>query len=249
MWRIALAVVLVFVVGACFVTVRGRHGGAVTVHGPSVAVRPRLALVPEADIYYAPEVSADLFFYQNSWYWYSNNTWYISVNYNGPWRVVSTVPAVFYRIPASHPKYHVVRTYPERHRPGRPGWASLRAKPRLVLIPEAGIYYAPSVSVDLFFLGGIWYWRSGSVWYSGSGYNGPWRETHTLPQGFLRVPRSHPKHRAVKSYQERRAPAKRVKEKSKETPPPKSRPKKPSEKKSPKKPSKPSKERRERKHR
>lgn len=57
------------------------------------------------------------------------------------------------------------------------------AEPRLVLIPEFEIYYAPEVEEDIFFVGGVWWIQSGGFWYSSRHYNGPW--VYAVPE---RVP-------------------------------------------------------------
>lgn len=46
--------------------------------------------------------------------------------------------------------------------------------PAMVVIPQSNIYFAPGVSVDLFFYDNRWWNRRGDRWYRGSGYNGPW---------------------------------------------------------------------------
>ncbi|HEX9137220.1 MAG TPA: hypothetical protein VF905_09795 [Nitrospirota bacterium] len=46
--------------------------------------------------------------------------------------------------------------------------------PEMVVIPRSNVYFAPGVSVDLFFYDNRWWNRRGDRWYRGSGYNGPW---------------------------------------------------------------------------
>lgn len=203
----------------CFVMVRGggyhgRGSVAVRVTGPRLHARPRLVYIPEASMYYAPDVSGDLFFYGSSWYWYTSGSWYVSGTYSGPWSVVSSVPGTFYRIPSGHPKYYVVRGRRERHAPGRPSWSPLRAKPRLVYIPEAGIYYAGDLTLDLFLYGSTWYWCSGGVWRSANHHNGPWVVISATPSVFHRIPKSHPRHRVIRSHKSHKSPVKKMREKS-----------------------------------
>jgi hypothetical protein len=52
----------------------------------------------------------------------------------------------------------------------------VEADPEMVLVPEARVYFAPRVGVDLFFFDGFWFTRDRDRWYRGPDYRGPWRE-------------------------------------------------------------------------
>jgi hypothetical protein len=43
-------------------------------------------------------------------------------------------------------------------------------------IPGFGVFYVPRMSVDIFFLAGNWFGRTGISWYRGEDYHGPWTE-------------------------------------------------------------------------
>jgi hypothetical protein len=60
----------------------------------------------------------------------------------------------------------------------------------MVLIPSSSVYFAPGVSVDLFFYNNNWWNRQGDRWYRGGGYNGPWTAVGTryVPAPVYRVP-------------------------------------------------------------
>jgi hypothetical protein len=140
------------------------------------------------------------------------------VNYNGPWRVIGAPPGAFHRIPSSHPRYYAAQPRRERYEPGRPPWTALRARPRLVHIPEAGIWYAGDLSVDLFYIGNTWYWFCDDMWYSGADYNGPWVVVNAAPAAVWRIPSSHPKHRAARRRDS--SPVERLREKGPSPAPP-----------------------------
>ena len=55
--------------------------------------------------------------------------------------------------------------------------------PAMAVIPGSGVYFAPGVSVDLFFYGNYWWNRNGDRWYRANAYNGPW-----APVGHRHVP-------------------------------------------------------------
>jgi hypothetical protein len=86
---------------------------------------------------------------------------------------------------------------------GHPGRASqgviVAVEPRLVFVPEYGIYVAPDVEADLFYDGSVWFHFSDGVWYRGAAYNGPWVVIDKgLPPGLTKVPPGQLKKRASK---------------------------------------------------
>src|SRR5512134_3256141 len=62
--------------------------------------------------------------------------------------------------------------------------------PEMVLIPTSTVYFAPGVSVDLFFYNNRWWNRRGDRWYRASDYNGPWVAVgpRHVPTPVYRVP-------------------------------------------------------------
>lgn len=92
---------------------------------------PPLVLIPGTYAYTAPDVDADIVFYQGAWYRPHGGFWYFSSGYNGPWRVLSAervprvligLPPNFRRVPPGHermPYGHVKQNWKtwehERH--------------------------------------------------------------------------------------------------------------------------------------
>jgi hypothetical protein len=72
---------------------------------------PALVVIPGTYVYYPPDVSADIFFYQGYWYRPYRGHWFISAEYNGPWGAVAIG-----RVP------HVLRTMPPTYRHVPPGY-------------------------------------------------------------------------------------------------------------------------------
>ena len=62
--------------------------------------------------------------------------------------------------------------------------------PDMVVIPGSSVYFAPGVSIDLFFHSGYWWNRRGDHWYRANGYNGPWSAVgpRHVPGPVYRVP-------------------------------------------------------------
>ncbi len=64
----------------------------------------------------------------------------------------------------------------------------LPAPPAVVVIPGTYAYFAPDVSVDLFFYGGYWYRPWGGFWFRADTWNGSWIFFSTPPTIFLSLP-------------------------------------------------------------
>ena len=65
---------------------------------------PEFVLVPGYPVYYAPQVQANLFFYDGDYWIYQNDNWYRSSWYNGPWWLVDPedVPVFILRVPVRY---------------------------------------------------------------------------------------------------------------------------------------------------
>src|SRR5512134_3516105 len=74
-----------------------------------VAEPPEMILVPNSQIYYAPSVEAELFFYRGNWYTRNGHRWYRGRSYRGPWVVASprSVPGEFVRLPRNYRTVYV----------------------------------------------------------------------------------------------------------------------------------------------
>jgi hypothetical protein len=82
---------------------------------------PQLVVVPGTSVYHAPDVVANLFFYNGRYYTVANGVWSRAPAYNGPWAVIQigqmpppvlAVPGECYNVPPGHLKKH-----------GPPPWA------------------------------------------------------------------------------------------------------------------------------
>jgi hypothetical protein len=82
---------------------------------------PPLVAVPGTPVSYAPDVSANLFFYKGRYYTVRHGVWSMAPAYSGPWAVIQigqvpppvlTVPVEYYKIRPGHLKQH-----------GPPPWA------------------------------------------------------------------------------------------------------------------------------
>jgi hypothetical protein len=74
---------------------------------------PPLVVVPGTSVYYAPDVSANFFFYKGRYYTVAKDVWSMAPAYHGPWAVIQfgkvpppvlAVPVEYYKIPPGHLK-------------------------------------------------------------------------------------------------------------------------------------------------
>lgn len=70
---------------------------------------PEMVVIPQSNVYFAPGVSVDLFFYDNRWWNRRGDRWYRASDYNGPWVAVGPrhVPTPVYRVPANYRTVYV----------------------------------------------------------------------------------------------------------------------------------------------
>jgi hypothetical protein len=72
--------------------------------GINLALYPNMVRVPGYPVYYAPEMNSNYFFYDGRYWVYSDDSWYASSWYNGPWETVDSeiVPLYVLRIPVRY---------------------------------------------------------------------------------------------------------------------------------------------------
>jgi hypothetical protein len=122
--------------------------------GINVPYYPEFVVVPGYPVYYAPQLDANLFFYDGLYWSYAQDRWYSSEWYNGPWDFVEPefVPLFVLRVPVRYyrraPMYfrgwaggepprwgdHWGRDW-QRHRAGWDRW-DRRSAPRPAPLPS-----------------------------------------------------------------------------------------------------------------
>lgn len=74
---------------------------------------PKLVIVPNSPVKYAPEVNANLFFHEGRYYSLHESRWLVASSYSGPWVVIEVgkvpppviaVPVKYYKVPPGHAK-------------------------------------------------------------------------------------------------------------------------------------------------
>jgi len=86
----------------------------VNVRPPVVLVSPpKLVIVPNSPVKYAPEVNANLFFHDGRYYSLHEDRWLVASSHSGPWAEIEVgrvpppviaVPVKYYKIPPGHAK-------------------------------------------------------------------------------------------------------------------------------------------------
>jgi len=69
--------------------------------GLVISAPPAMIVMPGTNVYYPPDVTADIFFYHGYWYRPYRGHWFISSGYNGPWGgiAIGRVPRPLLGIP------------------------------------------------------------------------------------------------------------------------------------------------------
>jgi hypothetical protein len=74
---------------------------------------PRVVVVPNSPVYYAPGVDFNLFVYGGRYYTFHHGSWFYATSHGGPWVFIApervpgpvvAVPAPYYKIPPGHAK-------------------------------------------------------------------------------------------------------------------------------------------------
>lgn len=86
----------------------------VNVAPPVVLVSPpKLVVVPNSPVKYAPEVNANLFFHDGRYFSLHEDRWLVASSHSGPWVVIEVgrvpppviaVPVKYYKVPPGHAK-------------------------------------------------------------------------------------------------------------------------------------------------
>ncbi len=126
----------------------------VNINPPPIVIngQPEMAVIPGTYVYFDPDLSVDLFFYDGYWYRPYEGYWYRSAGYSGPWVFIDqgSVPDVFFSLPSDYrarvyrriPYWELSRNWRTWHRNrywNRVGWERGRGVGR-----ERGHGVAPS---------------------------------------------------------------------------------------------------------
>jgi len=88
--------------------------------GIQLSAYPTLVRVLNYPVYYAPDLPANFFYYEDQYWVYEDDAWYVSSWYNGPWALVEPerVPLFVLRVPVRY--YRAAPRYFRGWRPEAP---------------------------------------------------------------------------------------------------------------------------------
>ena len=75
---------------------------------------PRVVVVPQTPVYYAPDTTYNVFFYNGRYYSYHEGAWFLAASHGGPWAFVPVahvpppilaVPVRYYKVPPGHGRH------------------------------------------------------------------------------------------------------------------------------------------------
>ncbi len=185
---------------------------------------PELAPLAGTELSWVANSSSDLFFHNGtrSYYFLASGRWFRASSLNGPWQFASsTLPEDFRRIPATHPRGHVLASVPGTREAEdavllaaiprtvaiNRGLAKADVQyvghPQFVSIATTRVAYAKNTQSDVFRVGTLYYLCFQGVWFVSSAPSGPWEATGKVPQEIYSIPESSPKYNVtyVKVYE------------------------------------------------
>jgi len=122
--RYFLSLLLLIFISGCIIHAHGPAGGTtkvVKVPGkPAVVIhkRPKLVRIERTGILWCPCRGYDIYYVDGYYYLYEKGIWWRSRYYDRGWVRVTVLPAVFLKIPRTHPRYKViVKVTPRRTAP------------------------------------------------------------------------------------------------------------------------------------
>jgi hypothetical protein len=78
----------------------------ISINPPPIEINgpPEVAVIPGTYVYFVPDVSEELFFYDGYWYRPYEGNWYRCTSYSGPWAYIDRdrVPDVFFHLPSDY---------------------------------------------------------------------------------------------------------------------------------------------------
>ena len=80
---------------------------------------PAMVVIPGTNVYFSPDVEANIFFYHGYWYRPDRDHWYRSSGYDGPWAYIASPPTVLFNLPPDYRRMtygHQRIPYDDMHR-------------------------------------------------------------------------------------------------------------------------------------
>ncbi|MFN0104804.1 MAG: hypothetical protein ACKV2U_22310 [Bryobacteraceae bacterium] len=192
------------------VIVVGRPAELIMTEGP-----PQFTQIGNSSLSSVTNTGSDLFFESASWsyYYLTSGRWFKATTLQGPWVYASaSLPPAFLRIPAEHPRAHVLAAVPgtreaedavllaaiprtaEINRAQAKAEVQYAGSPEFVPIAGTAISYARNTPNDVLKVGDLYYLCLQGVWFVSAKAAGPWQTADRVPPEIYTIPESSPKY-------------------------------------------------------
>ena len=176
---------------------------------------PELAPIAGTPLLWVTNTESDLFYDAAgpAYYFLTSGRWFRAATLEGPWEYASsTLPEDFQRIPADHPRAHVLAAVPgtreaedavllaaiprtaEVKRGEAKAEVTYVGEPEFVSIPGTTVSYAKNTPSDVLRVGDRYYLCLQGVWFVSASPQGPWQAADSVPQEIYTIPESSPKY-------------------------------------------------------
>ena len=177
---------------------------------------PVMTPVAGTELMWVSNCESDLFFDSKgkNYYFLTSGRWFRTADLKSQkWEAATqTMPPDFAKIPADHPRAHVLAAVPGTKQAEMavlaasiPQKAAIDRKtatakvdyvgdPKFEDIPGTPLSYASNTPNDVIKYGDVYYLCFQGVWFVGKTANGPWEATDKVPEEIYQIPPSSPKH-------------------------------------------------------
>jgi hypothetical protein len=177
---------------------------------------PMLTPVGGTALMWIGNTECDLFYDDNSraYYFLTSGRWFRTTDLKSrQWEAATTsLPADFARIPADHPRAHVLAAVPgtkeaemavlaasipqkaEIDRKSVSAKVDYVGDPKFEDVPGTGVSYATNTPNDVLKVGHRYYLCLEGVWFVSTAATGPWEAADKVPEEIYQIPPSSPKH-------------------------------------------------------
>jgi hypothetical protein len=172
---------------------------------------PVKRLVGGPGLNYISNTEADLFTYEEHFYYLVSGRWFRARLLRGPWKHVSELPEAFAAISPDHEKGHVLaaianteeariavieaqipRKATVRRDAGSNITVTWAGEPAFELIPGTEVARATNSANDVLRIGSAFYLCESAIWYSAETPEGPWIVADSVPESVYSIPPASP---------------------------------------------------------
>ncbi len=176
---------------------------------------PQLAPIGVTALASVINTGSDLFFESTSasYFYLTSGRWFKAATLQGPWTYASSnLPSAFRRIPADHPRAHVLAAVPgtreaedavllatiprtaEVNRAQAKAEVQYAGTPDFTPIAGTSVSYARNTPNDVLKVGDLYYLCLQGVWFVSPQATGPWQTADRVPPEIYTIPESSPKY-------------------------------------------------------